>query len=185
MTGCTAQFQSQTSIAPHSIASAVVEEASRWLGTPLPRRWVRELTARAETIYQHNGHFRRTLRTRGNVGRDRLWAFTRHWLCAIIARDRPHLHRLLPSSYNVGYDLPITGIRTNSGRERGTPPRGGTRPTGITGTRTNAASTSGIHRRSNPGPLRRISIACSWSSGPYVSCVNPKRRRRRGSPNSA
>src|SRR6266850_4775119 len=136
MTGRTAQFQSQTSIAPHSIASAVVEEASRWLGTPLPRRWVDELTARAETIYQHNGHFRRTLRTRGNAGCDRLWAFTRHWLCAIIARDRPHLHGLLPSSYNVGYELPITGIRTNSGRERGTPPRGGTRPTAITGTRT-------------------------------------------------
>jgi hypothetical protein len=99
-------IESETSIVPHSVATVVLEEASRWLGTPLPQHWARELIDRANTVYAHNARFRRTLQSKGNAGRDLLWAFARHWLCAMVGRDQPHLHQQLPGSYNVGHDLP-------------------------------------------------------------------------------
>ena len=108
----------RTSISPHSIAAAVVEEAGAWLGTPLPRHWVRELADRATTVYSLNSQFRRLTRVSGNAGRDRLWAFTRHWLCALIAQHRPDLHQRLPSSYNVGYDLPPQNTRMTKPKAR-------------------------------------------------------------------
>ena len=39
----TPQIEMDTPILPHVIAEAVRQEASAWLGQPLPRRWVREL----------------------------------------------------------------------------------------------------------------------------------------------
>ena len=62
-------------------------------------------TRRTEVIAWHNPRFRRLLRQPGNAGRDRLWAFMRHWLSALILKHRPDLHRRLPSSYNVGHPL--------------------------------------------------------------------------------
>lgn len=100
------RIESDTPIIPRAIAEAVLEEASVWLNEPLPRRWIRELTARANTVYAHNERFRRKLRGQRNAGRDWLWVFTRHWLAALIREHRPHLHRLLPASYNTGDSLP-------------------------------------------------------------------------------
>lgn len=100
------RLESDTPIIPRAIAEAVLEEASVWLGEPLPRRWVRELTADANTVYAHSERFRRKLRGHGNSGRDWLWVFTRHWLCALLYERRPHLHRRLPQSYNTGDPLP-------------------------------------------------------------------------------
>ena len=118
MTRRTRRIELETSIVPHSVATAVLEEASRWLGTPLPEHWARELIDRANTVYAHNAHFRRTLKSRGNAGRDLLWSFARHWLCAIIGRDHPHLHKQLPGPYNVGYDLPPQSVRYAQPRAR-------------------------------------------------------------------
>ena len=112
MTRRTRTIELETSIVPHSIATAVLEEASRWLGKPLPEQWALELIERANTVYAHNARFRRTLQARGNAGRDLLWAFARHWLCALIGRERPHLHKDLPGSYNVGCNLPPKPVRT-------------------------------------------------------------------------
>jgi hypothetical protein len=100
------RIELDTPIVPRAIAAAVVEEASVWLGQPLPRRWIRELTARANTVYSCNPGFRRRIATRDNAGRDRLWAFTRHWLSDLIRRDRCHLHDELPNAYSVGHPLP-------------------------------------------------------------------------------
>jgi hypothetical protein len=95
-----------TPLRPRAVAEAVWEEASVWLEQPLPRRWLRELIAEANTVYAHNPRFRRKLRANGNSGRDWLWAFTRHWLAALIHERRPQLHRRLPNSYNTGDPLP-------------------------------------------------------------------------------
>jgi hypothetical protein len=95
-----------TPIVPSAIAAAVVEEAGVWLGQPLPRRWIRELTAYANTVYAHNPSFRRKVRGQGTTGRDYLWAFVRHWLSGLMWERRPQLRARLPNSYCVGHPLP-------------------------------------------------------------------------------
>ncbi len=59
------RIELDTPIVPRAVAEGVCEEAGLWLGQPLPRRWVRELTARANTIYAHNPRFRRKIRAQG------------------------------------------------------------------------------------------------------------------------
>jgi hypothetical protein len=93
-----------TPIVPRAVAEAVWEEACVHLGTTLPRRWIMELTTRAEEIYHHSPHFRKLLRSRGNACRDYLWSFTRHWLAALISKYRPNFAAKLPSHYKVGRD---------------------------------------------------------------------------------
>src|SRR5712692_6442637 len=100
------RIELDTPIVPRAVAEGVLEDAGLWLGQPLPRRWVRELTARANTIYAHNPRFRRKIRAKGVRGRDYLWAFARHWLAGLIWERRPHLDALLPSSYSSGHPLP-------------------------------------------------------------------------------
>jgi len=100
------RIELDTPIVPSAIAAAVLEEAGVWLGQPLPRRWIRELTAYANTVYAHNPSFRRRVRGQANSGRDYLWAFTRHWLAGLMWERRPQLHARLPNSYCVGHPLP-------------------------------------------------------------------------------
>jgi len=100
------RIESDTPIVPRAVMEAVCEEAGVWLGQPLPRRWVRELTAYANTVYAHNPRFRRKVRALGNGGRDYLWAFVRHWLAGLMWERRPQLHARLPNSYSVGHPLP-------------------------------------------------------------------------------
>ena len=104
------QMELDTPLRPRAVAEAVWGEASVWLEQPLPRRWLRELIAEANTIYANNPRFRRKLRANGDSGREWLWVFTRHWLAALIHERRPHLHRRLPASYNAGGALPARDI---------------------------------------------------------------------------
>ena len=101
-----ARIEDDTPIVPHAIASAVWEEAGAWLGEELPREWLARLIERAEAVYASNARVRRRLRGNGNGGRDWLWAFTRHWLAALIWQQRPDLYTRLPDSFNVGHLLP-------------------------------------------------------------------------------
>ena|SRR5437660_4948832 len=100
------RIESDTPIVARAIMEAVCEEARVWLGQPLPRRWIRELTARANTVYAQNPRFRREVRGRGASGRDYLWGFTRHWLSGLMWERRPQLLARLPNSYSVGHPLP-------------------------------------------------------------------------------
>src|SRR5438876_3655138 len=100
------RIELDTPIVPSAIAEAVVEEAGVWLGQPLPRRWIRELTAYATAVYAHNPSFRRRVRGQGTTGRDYLWAFVRHWLAGLMWERRPQLHARLPNTYCVGHPLP-------------------------------------------------------------------------------
>lgn len=95
-----------TPLVPRAAAEAVHEEASVWLDTELPRSWIPELTAKADTVAMRNRQFRRLIQCSGDTDRDWLWAFMRHWLSAkILAHDR-QLHRFLPSTYASGGELP-------------------------------------------------------------------------------
>jgi hypothetical protein len=95
-----------TPIIPHIVAEGVCEEVTVWLQSPLPRRWVRELAAYANTVYAHNDRFRRRIHGAGNLGRDYLWMFMRHWLASMLRQRRPQLHARLPASFNIGQPLP-------------------------------------------------------------------------------
>lgn len=108
------RIESDTPIVPSAIARAVWEEASLWLDELLPRSWIRELVARANTVYAHNARFRRIIRGLGDRGRDSLWAFTRHWLAGLLWEHRRHLHARLPASYNVGQPLPQNQPHSNA-----------------------------------------------------------------------
>jgi hypothetical protein len=101
------RIQNDTPIVPRAVAEAVWEEACVHLKTELPRTWVRRLVIRANLVYQRNRQFRELLRKDGDAGRDWLWAFTRHWLAAMIWRHRSDLHSRLPAEYAVGQALPI------------------------------------------------------------------------------
>ena len=103
---CAPRIELDTPRVPWAVAVGVCEEVGVWLDQPLPRRWVRELTARANTIYAHNPRFRRKIRSQGTSGRDYLWMFMRHWLAGLIWERRPHLHARLPADYCVGRPLP-------------------------------------------------------------------------------
>lgn len=101
-----ARIESDTPIVPRLIMEAVCEEAAVWLGQPLPRRWARELTARANTIYARNPSFRRKVKASGDLGRDYLWTFARHWLAGLIHEHRPRVYMRLPDSFKTGQPLP-------------------------------------------------------------------------------
>jgi hypothetical protein len=100
-----------TPILPHLVAWCVWSDTAVWLGSPLPRRWVRELVGYANTVYAHNDRFRRRINGVGDRGRDYLWMFMRHWLAALLKERRPHLHARLPASFNVGQPLPPKEFR--------------------------------------------------------------------------
>jgi hypothetical protein len=100
------RIEADTPIVPRAVAMSVWEEAGGWLGEELPRGWVNRLAARANVIYARNLRFRQIINRRGDAGRDWLWAFTRHWLAAMIHKHRRDWHARLSDSYNVGRDLP-------------------------------------------------------------------------------
>ncbi len=113
------RIERETPLVPAAVAAAVCEEASVWLDEPLPRWWRRVLVVRVNAIYARNPQFRRKIRGRDTLGRDWLWAFTRHWLAALMLKHRPDLHERLPDGYNVGQPLPQKNrARTSNHRPR-------------------------------------------------------------------
>ena len=101
------RIQNDTPIVPRAVAQAVWEEACVYLQAELPRAWVRRLAIRANLVYQRNAQFRALIRKNGDAGRDWLWAFTRHWLAAMVREHRNDLHSRLPAEYAVGRALSI------------------------------------------------------------------------------
>lgn len=99
-------IEQDTPIVPRAVAEAVCEEVAVWLHEPLPRRWIRELTAQANTVYANNERFARQIRAAGDRGRDQLWVFMRHWLAARLWKHRPEWYARLPASFAVGRELP-------------------------------------------------------------------------------
>jgi hypothetical protein len=95
-------IQRDTPLVPRAAAEQIVEETSRLVGKTLPPQWAGLLAQRAEVTYANGLRFRRRIQSRGDEGRDWLWAFMRHWVSALILKQRPELFRKLPSGYSVG-----------------------------------------------------------------------------------
>ena len=97
-----------TPILPHIVADAVVGKVAYYFTTKGAavtfdtRATADALADRAEEVYTANAAWARTIRARGNAGRDRLYAFMNHWLAGMLKQDHPALFRLLP--YGFGWD---------------------------------------------------------------------------------
>lgn len=100
------QLERSTQLVPIAAAREVVEEASRWLGVPLPARYATGLAHRACRVFAHSPSFRKKLLRPGAAGRDILWIFLRHWLAARLRTEDYALFRRLPAEYAAGVELP-------------------------------------------------------------------------------
>ena len=99
------QLEDCTPLVAIAIARQVIEEASRWLGEPLPARYAAGLAHRARRFFVHSPRHRRRWIASPDMGRDWLYTFMRHWLAARLHTERPALHARLPHDYNTGAPL--------------------------------------------------------------------------------
>ncbi|HAB19046.1 MAG TPA: hypothetical protein PLX89_02350 [Verrucomicrobiota bacterium] len=113
------RIECETPLLPEVIAEGVWGEACELLRSRLPVSWIQRLADRAETLYVRNARFRRRLQEPGNRGRDWLWAFTRHWLAALIHEHRPHLSNQLPSCFSNGVAISRKYLNSDRPEARG------------------------------------------------------------------
>jgi hypothetical protein len=102
------QLEARTLLVAIAAARHVLEEASLWLGEPLPPRYAAGLAFRAKITFAHSASFRRGFSRRADAGRDHLYVYLRHWLAARLHADRPRLFRKLPAGYCTGEPLPAS-----------------------------------------------------------------------------
>lgn len=99
------QLERDTLLWPGAIAESVCHEVSRFLGEPLPDRYVIWLEAKAQRCYAAHRHFHKRLKSRGNLGRDWLYVYMRHWLASLLKLERPDLYYCLPENFGNGRRL--------------------------------------------------------------------------------
>jgi hypothetical protein len=102
------QLERDTLLTPEAIAESVVQEAECFLKAELPEGFARRLAKKAHHLYPRHRHFRKTLNGAGNLGRDSLYMYMRHWTASWLKRERSALHRKLPGSYSQGLRLPAS-----------------------------------------------------------------------------
>ena len=100
-------LERDTLLMPWAIAESVCGEVSRFLDVELPDRYALWLEAKAERCYAGNRHFHKLMRSCGNAGRNRLYAFMRHWLAGFLKLERPDLFACLPEDFVLGRRLPF------------------------------------------------------------------------------
>jgi hypothetical protein len=67
-----------------------------------------KLAHRAEAVFAGNPFWQRKYTSRH--GRDYLLMTMRHWLAAVLAKERPALFRELPDSFKVGRHIDLIGV---------------------------------------------------------------------------
>ncbi len=112
------EFERQTSYCPLYLAWRIVDEARDYFRTNLipssgsatfsHRMGEGQLTAklarRAEAVFAHQPFWQ--CKYRSARGREFILMSMRHWLAAVLARERPALFRALPESFKIGLELP-------------------------------------------------------------------------------
>lgn len=99
-------LERDTLLWPRAIAESVCYEVSRFLDEPLPDRYVIWLEAKTQRCYAAHRHFHKRLKSRGNLGRDWLYVYMRHWLASLLKLERPDLYYCLPENFGNGHRLP-------------------------------------------------------------------------------
>ena len=102
-----AGMERDTLLMPDVIAESVCAEAERFLDVAFPARYVDGLVIKTHRCYSARRHFYRLMQARGNVARDRLYMFMRHWLASFLHLERPDLFYCLPISFGDGQRLPV------------------------------------------------------------------------------
>lgn len=109
------RIEDDTPILPHIVADAVIGEVERCtpleLSTAEERDLADRLADRANAVYAKNDRFRRKIRGRGDLGRDALYAFMRHWLASELKKIRPRVFAQLPQRFMVGEELDCDALR--------------------------------------------------------------------------
>lgn len=100
------QLETATPLVASVIARETLDEASRWLGEPLPSRYAAGLAHRARRFFVHSPRHRHRWISSPEAGREWLYAFMRHWLAARLYAERPVLYARLPERYRTGQPLP-------------------------------------------------------------------------------
>ena len=90
---------------PDAVATSVVQEAEQFLKAELPENFAERLAAKAHRLYPRHQHFHKMLNRPGNLGRDNLYMYMRHWTAGWLKRERPALHKKLPWSFGQGRAL--------------------------------------------------------------------------------
>ncbi len=99
-------LERDTLLMPWLVAESVCGEVARFLDVEIPARYEEWLEAKAERCYARFDHFRKLMRGRGNVPRDWLRTYMRHWLAGLLGVERPDLYECLPESFALGHALP-------------------------------------------------------------------------------
>ena len=94
-----------TPLLPRIVAESICAKAANWLDDDRPMSFAPALAARATRLYARNSAFARRMSAPGNMGREWLRSFMRHWLASYLSRDHRRLFERLPSSYCVGEPL--------------------------------------------------------------------------------
>lgn len=94
------RIEDDTPLLPWVVADSVIGEVEQCHGELRNRDAIADrLADRADRIYQRNERFRKTMRSRGNTGRDMLYSFMRHWLSADLKKTDPTVYRKLPREF--------------------------------------------------------------------------------------
>ena len=110
------RFERQTSHCPLYVAWLVLDEARDYFRAPIPEAFADKLAHRAEAVFAGNPFWQR--KYTGGHGRDYLLMTMRHWLAAVLAKERPALFRELPESFKVGEPLPPQPLQSSLSRPK-------------------------------------------------------------------
>lgn len=91
-----------TPLIPIIAAETVVEQLAAYLGEALPSTYASRMADHAEAVYAANALFRRRVNASGDLGREHLYVFMRHWLASYIKEDSEALFARLPSGFCTG-----------------------------------------------------------------------------------
>jgi hypothetical protein len=106
-----AGMERDTLLMPDAIAESVCQEVSRFLDLEMPERYAVWLAAKAHRCYSAHRHFYKLMQASGNLARDRLYMFMRHWLANILYLERQDLIYCLPIEFSRGNALPRGAYR--------------------------------------------------------------------------
>jgi DNA-binding ferritin-like protein len=101
-------IEDETPILPHVVADAVIHELALYFyrkfkfELPNTQGLADQLSKQAQQIYAHNEQFRKKLKSKGNAGRDYLYAFMRHWLSGLVKDTQPAMFDKIPADFRVG-----------------------------------------------------------------------------------
>ncbi len=99
-----------TGLCPLYLAFIVTDEVRHYCQADLPDSFSDQLAERAEKVFAHNDDWRRKIK--GRHGRDWLLAFMRHWLAAMLWKQRSELFVQLPNSFKIGHPLPLPNVES-------------------------------------------------------------------------